>query len=310
MILRVLHRIPGRRFAPSLRRGVATILGSLVYALPATGQLPDDEAGSRWIPGLTLHSGVVALQAKANVNSPDRGSFDNEKRPVFPFVAGELELASPALTAAPGQPRLFVHGGVEFVFDLDRSVVNDGDPGVVVVTVFDPDMDGQDLRFPPEELVIGTGSASRAKMQQLAFVAGAGISFAFPLGDRELRVKPSFEYRYDEFKVEAVLSDARSIAMDGVCPCRTTEIAGNDSQGFHAFGPGLELELDAARAGSLLFSVFASAQGYRVLGERALRVQASGNFDTGEPASVEATFERDAWSVRGGVGMRIRWSPE
>jgi len=289
---------------------LVSIACALCLALSPLAAAADGDAETRWIPGINIHSGVLGLQGEASVSSPDRGAFDDENRPLVPFVSSELELATPVLPSIPGGPRLFVHGGLELLFDINRSVINEGDPGTPFVIVFDPDGDGQDVRFPPEDLVTGTGSGTQAKMEQVAFVAGAGISFGFQLGDRELRVKPSVEYRYDAFEVRALLSDARSIAMDGVCPCRTTEIRDLETRSFHSLGPGIELELDAVRTSSMVMSIFATLQGLRVLGEREVEVRASGFFDTGDPASVVSRFERDPWSVRGGVGVRFRWLPE
>ena len=87
--------------------------------------------------------------------------------------------------------------------------------------------------------------------------------------------------------------------------------AAGSSRAQHRFiGPGLELELDAARVGPFAMSVFGAVQSYRELGERRVQIRASDVFDDGTPANAQATFERNAWSFNGIVGVRFRWLPE
>ena len=82
-------------------------------------------------------------------------------------------------------------------------------------------------------------------------------------------------------------------------------------KGYHSLGPGLELELDAGRAGPLMASVYTSGQAYHVLGDREFNVLGVGEFDVGG-GSVEqlSTYELDPWQYRFAVGLRFRWMPE
>lgn len=270
------------------------------------------EDDSRWLPSLTFHSGLTGFNAQAGVESAERGRQDGDGRVVVPFVAPGIELASPVIPGLPARPRLFVHGGPELDFDLERAIAKEGDPGQVTIFAIDPDGPEGEAPpiFPGENNVTGVGSETRVEAKTLAWSAGIGVSLRFPVFGRELRVKPSFEYRYDEFDVGTAMSSARSTAGNGFCPCSTVAISATDTKGFHAIGPGLELELEGQRAGPVLVTVFLSAQGYYVLGDRFVSLEANGNFDTGEPASVVSTLRRSPWSMRGGVGFRVRWQPE
>ena len=164
--------------------------------------------------------------------------------------------------------------------------------------------------FPPADNVTGVGSETTTRSGRLALHAGAGVAFSVSLMDRELRIKPSLQYRYDELDMASALSDAQSIADDNNCPCRLLQISAQTSKGFHALGPGLEIETDAGRAGPFMTTVAMSFQGLYGLGDRSMSLRSSGNFDTAEPASVVSTLKRSPWTFRGGIVVSLRWLPE
>ncbi len=308
-------RIPFSARRASSGRPLSWLLWSwLVYwlvAVPASTATAADDA-ARWIPSLTFHSGLTGFNVQAGVESTERGRQDGDGRLVMPFVAPGLELASPELSDWPARPRLFIHGGPELLFDLERAIAKEGDPGEVTVFTIDPDGPTGPAPpiFPGENNVTGVGSETLVQANTLSWGAGIGVSFSFSIWRRTLHVKPSFEYRYDELEVSTGMSTARSASGNGFCPCRTVSISATDTKAFHAIGPGIELELDGQRAGPMIVTAFMSAQGYYVLGDRFASVEARGNFTTGEPASVVSTLRRSPWTLRGGVGLRVRWQPE
>jgi hypothetical protein len=279
---------------------------------PESGSAESLRDSARWLPSFAFQTGLLGTNSHAGVDSTERSYQEGDDRLVVPFVAPRLELASPSLSSVPGRPRIFAHGAVEFDFDLDHAVAIEGDPGAVTIFFVDPDGPGGPAppAFPSEGAVAGIGSATKATAQTVAFAAGLGLSFDFSIRDRRFQIKPSIEYRYDEFEVSSLMSDAKSISGNGVCPCGIVQLSASETQGFHAIGPGIELEVDVQRRGPFMFSVFTSVQGYYILGDRDMLVQAPGFFDTGAPASVTSTFRRSPWTVRGGVGVRVHWSPE
>jgi hypothetical protein len=99
----------------------------------------------------------------------------------------------------------------------------------------------------------------------------------------------------------------------------TIELASEDTLTTYGIGPGLELEMDAARAGPFVLSVFLGGQAYRMLGDRDVNLMDSAMVDVPDqnpntPATQEVSakwdFHKHAWSYRGGLGLRFRWLPE
>ena len=155
---------------------------------------------------------------------------------------------------------------------------------------------------------------AQVESQLASFNAGLGTALEFAVGERTLRLRPSVEYRFDELGYRLRLSDAESLVLDGNCPCGIAQLSTREQQSFHLLGPGLELEMDAARAGPLMLTLFASFRGYRVLSERKERLRLSGVYTPSipgaEPLTAEAKFDREPWTFQGGVGLRFRWLPE
>ena len=84
---------------------------------------------------------------------------------------------------------------------------------------------------------------------------------------------------------------------------------GSGKKTYHGIGPGLEVELDTARAGPFMLTIFLSGQAYKILGDRV--VSFTGSFsDVYRDETADWRFEKAAWSYRAGVGLRFRWLPE
>jgi len=110
---------------------------------------------------------------------------------------------------------------------------------------------------------------------------------------------------------------------------RFIEIQGQESKWFNGVGPGLEIEMDAARAGPFMMTLYLSGQAYHWIGDRTvtidpgeLSVSYSGpglafpppiGFDPATVPNNETAdwgYKRNRWGYRGGVGIRFRWQPE
>jgi hypothetical protein len=269
-----------------------------------------EEADSRWIPGLSALGAVLFQDSKASVSSLERGSSSSESRVVFGNVGASAELLSPALGALPGRPRLFVRGGLSFSFDAQEAIVNDGAPGMprIVPPVTNPNAD------PPVASATGQGSATKVETQPLVLSAGAGLAFSIKVSERRLWIKPSLEWQWLEDEVVAVLGAAEStdvVNRADQCPCRTLFISASEKKGFHAIGPGLELELEAGRMGPFLLSIFGSGRALNLLGQTGVDVRATGTWSDGDrDAQVRSRYDRAAWIYRMDFGLRFRWLPE
>ena len=76
------------------------------------------------------------------------------------------------------------------------------------------------------------------------------------------------------------------------------------------------MELDTARIGPFMLSLFTSGRGVKVLGDR--KVEWSASTTVTNPAMIPNTttfdaqweFEKKPWIFGGSVGFRFRWVPE
>ena len=291
----------------------ALVAGALwVVSAGAEPQSEMSGEADGWVPSLSVSSGAIGQTRDGTIASATRGSFEGDAFGLFPYVGLSTELATPILGDLAGKPRLFLRGDVALSFDAEQRLVEEGDPGAVKVPVVDPDGDGP--APPREDLPLGAlqgmGSATTAEVEPWVFSAGVGVALTFQLRGRSVRVKPSLEYRTERTTYKALISNGESIAGSGVCPCRTASLSAEKKSTYHGIGPGLELEMDAVRVDPFVLTVFISGQAYRILSERNTRIDVQGAYDDGFPLSAEASATRDAWSYRGGIGLRFRWLPE
>lgn len=254
-----------------------------------------------------------------------RPSASGDDLLMTPFVGGTLELMTPGLQMLPGRPRLFVRGDTQAAFGIERHIARERAPGNLPPG--DPLV--QDANF-VEDGVPGIGSETTAEVQPLAISAGAGIAFSFDLFGRRLRIKPSAEYLREEIDftgsvVSAQLYDTgiqefRNTNGTVIIPLRPSlfipvTLRGSDSKTFQGFGAGLELEMDTVRAGPFVISLFAGAQGVKLMGDREVEfsstVQLRNTALLPNPQNVSASwsFEKDPWSYSGGIGVRFRFLP-
>lgn len=292
--------IPGRWLLT-----IALVLLPAWHALAEPEDPMDGPRGAaRWLPALGIASVLNLQSIEGLAESPQRARADDEHLKVFAGMEGHLELASPVLFSGFGSPRLFVRGGAGRQWD-SVHLTAEGKPGQPRVNLL------PNGNQPPVPGVSGQGTGVRTEFSPYFYTASAGLVFTLPFAERDLRLKPSIEYRRGAVEIEALVSDAVSIAGDPNCPCLLGLLGRKDQQDHDMLGAGLELEVDTQRAGSVMLSLFISTQAYRVLTGRKLKVAASGFYDDGTtPLDLRARTFLDEWSFRAGVGLRLRWLPE
>jgi hypothetical protein len=255
---------------------------------------------SRWIPSIGFFSGIVAQDGTGKVSTSGGGgnllrpSAKGDDTLVTPMVGGEIELMTPGLASLPGRPRLFVRAGVSASFAADKDLAKEGNPG----PLSDPGV------IPPQaDAFPGQGSATNVEVQSPFVSAGAGVAFSFDIGERRVRLKSSVEYLRQEIEVTGI---SNRVLIFGV-PL-FVEFEGRKTGTFHALGPGLEVEVDAMRTGSLMTSVFLSTRIYHFLGNR--DIELTDRITTPIGGIARWKYEQDPWAYRAHVGFRIRWQPE
>lgn len=280
-----------------------------------------------WVPAFSAFGGVLTQKVDATATSNATGrQAQGDAEITYPLVGFSAELMTPHLPV-PGRPALFLHGDVALSFSsayYPATEGSPGNPGFYEVAV--------DVGYPPEQFkpqdLNGTGTQVGAEPESLEISAGVGIAFEMKLWDRTLRLRPSFEYRREQISYEFVLSNGvtynppicgatpdESLFLNG---CGLASLSAGAKKTFHSIGPGFEVEMDTARTGPLMLSLYVSAQAYRVLGSRNATIEMSGAYDPpppeGSPANgtinATATIEHEPWNYRGLVGLRFRWLPE
>lgn len=305
--------------------GVASIGLSVGHA-----EEGDRDEKARWVPAFSLSSGAFVQRFQGTLNasaaqcgteaaptcfpspwaSPDdpnsfllqRGTPHTSRTRLFtPFVAVNLELTTPSLIDDFGAPSLFAHVDFAYAFGFEKNIAVLDAPG--------------ELRPPPpnnKEAIAwkGQGDSMTYQASDFQFSGGIGLAFHFDVADRRVRIKPSLEYMRQSAKLRGFLQ--RVIKTNQTGPSdpdpdwRFVELKDTKTVVFHSIGPGLEVEMDAARKGPLVLSLYGGAQAYAILGSN--RVELSDVNELGEWATWDYLANR--WFFRGSVGLRFRWLPE
>jgi hypothetical protein len=278
----------------------------------------DTEQDAVW-PGngclVTSNFGTITTRSNALCESfrpnPGQvmGNSQSSDTSVAALVGASIELMTPALIDALLRPRLFAHIDFAGAFSFERNLAGEGSPGAFGFPEgfeFQLDRDSQDV----EELAI-TGQGSRARMQVRPFVfsGGAGVAFTLDVLGRRVRIKPSFEYVHYEMELLGVVQRAIKLrdpsGSADLSGFRKISLSHKENESYDGIGPGLEIEMDAARLGPIAPSVFIMGRGYHLFGDLETSFTETNQF--GESATW--TIEPDSWAWRGGVGIRLRWLP-
>jgi len=320
------------------------LLTPFLLPKPAIAEGPagdSHQAGeNRWVPSFAITGGANFQDQRGWVDSvvfedgsptpvPLEGSFSDEDLQVAPFVAASLELMTPAFDI-PTRPRLFVSGEILPTFATKRTLVIDGDPGCIrgpePGAPCDEEPGSRERPF-GEDGTNGAGSKTTAKILDLAYGANLGVAFPFRIGKRQLRVKPSLGWINYGVEAKGLVVNAMCTPVvlvnqqiRGGCVdvgngapagfLRETELKGDETRRFNGIGPGLDLEMDAARFGPIGAALFLGGRAYYILGNRSMEFGAEEAYDDQFGMDVaEARFKVkvDAWLFRAHVGIRFQW---
>lgn len=332
----------------------AVVLGIASLPTAARAQPPEpvgperrdlQQGEDQWVASLAATSGVFLQKQAGSVESclfadpadatggcpapgstPLRPSSSDKDLAIAAFVGANLEVMSPALPI-PTRPRVFLSGEILPTFADDRNLAGEGDPDCVRgPEPGDPcarDEDPDNPRDTPfgEDAANGQGSVVTTDYDTLSYGANLGFAFPFRVGDRQLRIKPSFGWLSYEAEVSGELVNATcdppdrctDVLNQGPGSLRETILTGSGSQRFHAIGPGLDVEMDTGRFGPIGTAIFIGGRAYRTLGDRTVTVTTTEVYgDDGLPLANQAVSARwevdfEPWVYRLGVGLRIQW---
>jgi hypothetical protein len=288
---------------------VRTLGISLLCAAWATRAIAAEDIDDRWIPSLALGFDVqVESDASATVSSALRGTVSDDQEFLTAVPAVDLELMTPVLVHAAGDPRLFAVGEWNFgwlVADEERPIVTEGTVGgpVLIPPRCQP---GNPTRCIEEDLSLVEGMGSRLDATiENGFTVGAGVAFEVPVFDSfTFLLKPSFLYHQEEVDLEGVIKDpflviGSSPPNDNVASF--TEIRGSDTAMFHALGGRLAFEVQIARTGPVDVLMYLRGQMFWWL-DPETSFDASNGTD-----SARFDFSRNDFVGGGGLGLRVRW---
>lgn len=319
------------RQSTSLALVFASIVCSLGPSGAALAQVNDFDVDG-WTPGVALTGGMLFNEidgslATSDVLGPGVGvgmptqpiqpSVSGGDLEPVPFVGSSIDLMSPPLgKATKVRPRLFIHAdfSLNFAQEDDLAREDNAGPQISIPQV----LIDNNTKPIPASVLLGQGSRASAKIEPLSYGAGLGAAFEVQLFDQIIRIKPSIEYFSFEVQASGIVS--RGVATvssvnepDDISDFRHILLESRRSKRFHGLGPGIEIETDAARVGSLVTSVFLSARAYSMFGNLEIRDSVFNTSDPDPLAQQEnARFETeiDRWLYRGSVGVRLRWAPK
>ena len=307
------------------RRGRAAAVGVIAVSL-LCGPAGAEEESERWVPSLALTGNILVQNWDGALSSsrcqgcvipdpvneqPLRIGTDGSDQDLTPAVGATFELMTPALPF-PGSPRLFGSAEIAPSFGTLRKVANEGDPSRIR---------SPSPQVPPPpfsaDAALGQGSELVAEFGDLVYGAQAGVSFDVEVGERRLRIRPSFGWIHYEVELDALVLDAECTPSGATTACvppgflREVRLTASDEESFHGIGPGLDVELLTGRLGPFGTSIFLGGRAYRILGDRSVELASPVvSFDDAlgmDTAAADFEFEIDDWLYRFGVGFRLRW---
>lgn len=257
-----------------------------------------------------------------------RASADGKEFGFWPGVGIDFHLMSPRIVELPFDvgPRAFFNAEITAVFPPSRATANEGSL--------------QGLSFPesippidyPASAIGGEGSETTSKPDTFEFGAQVGLAFPIDVLKRKVRIKPSFGWLHYKVDVQGRLLSAIKDDVNGDPPSNTNlsgsygenfriiELSQSKSRNINAIGPGIEVELESGHFGPIGAAVFASAHGYKVLGNRKFKLKSSQAFADGtgpggdgllaDTYRAEWEHEISPWVYRFRMGLRFHYVGE
>jgi hypothetical protein len=267
-----------------------------------------------WLSGLAVTTGFTIQEQRSTVESFEVLDPPQEFRPadtgeqwaVTPYVGVNLEVMTPAYDWLPRKSRVFLSVGVLPTFAADRDIATEGDASGFVLPL---DKEGRTLGTFDNAGIRGRGSKTTSTLRTPMYSADLGIAFPFEISGYRMRVKPSFGWIWYEVEVKGLLLESQK-PFPAFPVIRYIKLDNSQRQGFPGIGPGLEIEMDVARYGDLLTSIFVGGNIYRILGDRSVDMSDAtthADFFGTNTYTANWTFDVDPWLYNAGLGLRVRW---
>ncbi len=304
-----------------LRIGLLTIIQVVLSGSAIAAEENDDL--DRWLPavglvvGLEIHktdaetqTGPLNQPARSTEKSPLRPPSSGDTNATGVAVGAEFELMAPSFTHSHGAPRMFARGSVDWNLTPDTRPSSEGARGPIEVP---RNAQGLPPNFFQAENVLGQGTNTKVEYDDFEYRAGLGVAFATEFRDRKIRIKPSVEYIQKTLEAtggvtRVVQLPGTPLVIDRLDPTtvRIEQVDLKNTRTLYGVGPGIEIEMQARREGSLSVELFAGGKFYYYVGD--LTDDLRGTTSAGE--LVEIRFDYDEWNYRFDTGIRFRWHPQ
>jgi hypothetical protein len=255
---------------------------------------------------------VISFPAGTREPGPFREPATGSHLSVVPYVGLGAEVMAPEFDSVPGDPRLFLNA--EFIpsFAPVSQVAGEGVASIFIL----PERLENDPQFFLQEQISGPGSRLTAQTMTVVIAAALGVAFPFEVRDRYVRVKPTVGWIRYGVVTEGLVNDVYKDDIPGSDPAigganiRFVTLHDRGSDFFNGIGPGLEIEVELGRFGSIRPAIYMDGHAYRLLGNQTITLHDGAYFnDALGEAIYRATwrFRVDDWMFRAGLAVRIRW---
>jgi len=282
-------------------RSLVTII--LVLSLLCTSALAETDEGeattaASWRPWLSIGFDLRAQDVEAGFASDSvplleggvRSSRAMESELILvPNISFESALESPPIFDAWGKPRLFAHAGGKLPTKIAHKIFRDEGPE-------------------------GDSSLGRSANHDYRFkfdgswFAGLGVAWSVPLGERQLSIRPAFDYFGEHVRWEgmSLLLEREAGAPTSALPTPVFAASRSLSKTYHAIGPSLALEVLLGQRGPVSLKLYAQSQFYWILTDPEASFAVANEIGSGNGV---IRFETDSMIAEGGVGVRLTWLP-
>lgn len=328
----------------AVRLGAGLGLALSLWAPSAAAQEDTADAEPAWIPSLSIDFEAFDYSTKSTVtnlvNPPaQEGSVSNSSGQLLVRIGGEL--MGPRFEDVPGQPRLFVQGGVG-INTFSASKIGEigtlqgdteGDIQLFRITRRQDFIFGCTTRNPPTCITAdasdfaGQGSELTGRLETPEWNAALGVAFDVPLwSSLLLQVKPSVTYNYENVRlggrIRTVVEEPPGPTYPEQEVFTLYEGTGSSSSADHSLGLGLEFDLALWRSTPIRASLYLDTRFLWLLTDPVTTFQDSSATQTSFPDPPPPNpppimtptdpvgayrVERDSFEFRGGAGVRFSW---
>ncbi|MEM7411800.1 MAG: hypothetical protein AAF430_16335 [Myxococcota bacterium] len=288
------------------RRALGLCAVGCLLALPALAEEEEavNIAPRGWEPALSIGFGVHSQEVRGDVFPGFAETGENRPNSIrFAFSEAQAMLFAPTMGDSAWKPRFFIHGGGSVPFTnehlatnslntLNRNPVNPAAENAA----FDRSCATLPTQANPFNFPSFTAGTCEVRARQDVIVngsvfAGLGIDLTLPVGNYNFHLRPSMNWFAQSYKGEtnvlnvttAGQNQAGNAINGGNDPARlgveryqftfsqTNEVRAKSGEVWaQGFGPRVEIDVEVAKVGNMVFEFFAQSGIYWIMHNRSI----------------------------------------